>query len=357
VLFGMAAMVVDFGFIYLYQNQLNASTQAAVLAGAWAMSQPGATTTSVTSEVTTYGGTTSNDNADADIKGVSLVSGYPKFKCLATLTSVYGLQCYGPSNSNAVAVAQQVKVPLFFFAMFGGYSATLTSTATAAMKGSPVSPYNVAIIVDSTHSMNDTDSDSNCSSTRISCALNGIQILLKGLSPCLPTEASCGGATNGNVANSVDRVTLLTFPPVTTATAADDYNCSGATPSIVNYTYPLPATSTYQVFGFSSDYRTSDSATSLNSTSNIVAAVGGKTGCAPIQAPARIVLGQMLGLQILIGGRIALDLLAPQFLHQPILMRPVIPLHPPLGLRRVGGDDPDSFRTTNRPDSMAAASK
>ncbi len=284
VLFGLTALVVDFGFIYLYNSQLNASTQAAALAGAWAMSQPGATTTSVTTAVTTYGGTSGNDNVAADIKGASLVSGYPQFKCLATLKSVYGLQCYGPSSSNAVVVTQQVKVPLFFFPIFGGPSATLTATATAAMKGSSVSPYNVAIIVDSTHSMNDTDSDSNCNSTRMSCALNGVQILLKGLSPCLPTETSCGAVTTGNVANSVDRVTLLTFPPVTAVTAVDDYNCGTSTPSIVNYAYPLPSTSTYQIVGFSSDYRTSDTATSLNGSSNIVAAAGGKSGCTGLQA-------------------------------------------------------------------------
>ncbi len=87
------------------------------------------------------------------------------------------------------------------------------------------------------------------------------------------------------MANSVDRVSLLTFPAVTTATVADDYNC-GIEPllRLKAYALPFPATSTYQIVNFSSDYRTSDRATSLSSSSNIVEAAGGKCGCAGLQA-------------------------------------------------------------------------
>lgn len=283
VLFGMTALVVDFGRIYCIQTELNASTQAAALAGAYAMSQPGATTSTTTTAVTTYGAGTGDKNSYTNMATAALMSGYPKFKCLTTLKTSFGLQCYGPSSSNALVVAQQVKVPLFFFPMFGGPSATLTATATAAMKGATVQPYNVVILVDSTRSMIDTDSDSNCNSTRISCAMTGVQILLQSLSPCLPNETSCGTASNGNVTNSVDRVSLMTFPPVTTTSAVDDYNCGSTAPSIVKYATPFPATSTYTIVRLSSDYRSSDSATSLNSSSNIVAAAGGKTGTPCIQ--------------------------------------------------------------------------
>jgi Flp pilus assembly protein TadG len=284
VFFGMSALVIDFGRIYYFNNELTASTQAAALAGAYAMSQAGATTASTTTAVTAYSGTSGNDNAFVNLPSVSIMSGYPKFKCLATLTSKFGLQCFGPSNSNAIAVAQQVTVPMLFFPMFGGTKATLTATATAAMRGSAVAPWNIAIIVDSTASMNDSDSDSNCSSTRISCALAGVRILLSGLSPCLQTESSCGAVTGGNVANAVDRASLFTFPTVTTATAPDDYNCGSSTPTIELYTTPFPATYTYQIVGFSSDYRASDTATSLNSSSDLVAAAGGKSGCTGLQA-------------------------------------------------------------------------
>lgn len=284
VLFGVTALVVDMGFIYYYQNELNASTQAAALAGGAAMSQTGATVSSTTSVVQSFSSTSGNNNSYGNLPNVSLISGYPKFKCLSTLTTLYGIQCYGPSSSNAIQVAQQVKMPLLFFRMFGGQTATLTAVATASMKGAEPAPYNVAIVIDSTHSMNDTDSDSNCSSTRISCALAGARVLLQGLSPCYSSQSNCGGATNGNVSNSVDRVSLLTFPPVSSTTAKDDYNCGSTTPTIVKYATPFPATSTYQIVDFSSDYRTSDSTTTLSSSSNIVAAIGGKSGCTGLQA-------------------------------------------------------------------------
>lgn len=284
LLFGITALVVDFGRIYYFTNELNNSTQAAALAGAYAMSLPGATTTSATTAVTTFSGTSSNDNAVSNLPSVSVMSGYPKFKCLSTLTSAFSVQCWGPSNSNAIQVAQQVKVPLLFLPMFGGTSATLTSTATAAMRGAVIAPYNVAIIVDSTQSMTNTDSDSYCNSTRMSCALAGVRILLQSLSPCLPTESSCGTVTNNNVANSVDRVSLFTFPAVSTASVADDYNCGSSSPTIEKYQWSFPATSTYQIVGFSSDYRTSDTASTLSSSSNIVKAAGGKSGCTGMQA-------------------------------------------------------------------------
>lgn len=285
VLLGLTGLVVDFGFIYYYQTELNASTQAAALAGAYAMSQPGATVASTTTVVRSYSGVSGNKNYDANISGVSLMSGSPSFKCLSTVTTLFGVQCYGPSGSNAIVVSQHVQVPLFFLQLFGGRLATLSATATAAMKGAAPAPYNVAIIVDSTASMNNTDSDSNCNNTRISCALSGVQTLLQGLSPCPPNLSSCGAASGGNVSNSVDRVSLLTFPPVSTSTVVNDVNCLLNLPTIVPYAFPFPGTSTYQIVGFSSDYRSSDKATSLSSTSNLVAAIGGKSGCSGLQAP------------------------------------------------------------------------
>jgi hypothetical protein len=284
LLLGVTALVVDVGRIYVFNSELTASTQAAVLAGAQAMSQPGATVTSTTAAVNSYSSSTGNKNAYANLTGVSMASGYPLFSCLNTPTSVFGIQCYGPSSSNALAVRQQATVPMFFFPLFGHSSITLTATATATMKGAYVPPYNVVIIVDSTQSMTDTDSDSNCSNTRLYCALSGVQTLLQGLSPCLSTESSCGTATSGMVSNSVDRVSLLTFPAVSTSTVADDYNCGSSSPTTEGYSTPFPSTSTYQVINFSSDYRTSDKASSLNSSSNIVAAAGGKSGCAGLHA-------------------------------------------------------------------------
>ena len=134
--------------------------------------------------------------------------------------------------------------------------------------------------------MNDTDSGSgsNCNNTRISCALNGVRILLQSLSPCLASQTTCGTVTGGNVSNSVDRVSMFVFPPVTTATVADDYNCGSTNPTITSYATPFPSTSTYQIIPFSSDYRTSDTASSLRTTSHLGAAVVGTSGTPCLKA-------------------------------------------------------------------------
>jgi hypothetical protein len=161
-------------------------------------------------------------------------------------------------------------------------------------------PYNIALIVDTTLSMN--AQDSNCGATQMSCALNGVQQMLSAITP------------------SKDPVSLFTFPNVTTDSALQDYSCTTSIPSTYPYkgkTYsstnyppygqivmlpnppysdnavafpysfpPVGATSyapsvkgiTYQIVPFLQDYRTSDTGP-LNMLSNLVTAAGGKSGC------------------------------------------------------------------------------
>lgn len=284
LVFGLLALVIDFAMLKYDQNLLDASTQAATLAGAQAMTVYGATSSTVTTAVTTYSAVAGNKNAARALSGASIMSGYPKLSCLSTLNTSFGIACWGPSGANAIVVAQQVTVPLFFLRMFRSSSVTLTSVATAAMRGSTASPYNVAIIIDTTQSMNSTDSDSNCNSTRIACASAGAAILLKSLSPCAYTLTSCGTVTNGNVSNSVDRATLFVFPPVTTGTVAHQYDCSGNSPTTAPYATPFPSTSTHQVTSLVSDYRASDRTAALKTTSNIANAVAGNSGSPCLQA-------------------------------------------------------------------------
>ena len=227
LLVGLVGLSLDFGEVYIAQSKLIASTQAAALAGAVVMSQPGATASSVTAAATGYSSISGNLNASTMLPGASFVTGYPLLSCSGTVQSAFSVSCYGPSSTNAIVVKQQATVPLTFLRMFGDNSAVLAASAMAGMKGATSAPYNVAIIVDTTKSMNDTDGDSNCSNTRLNCALSGIQTFLKGLTPCPVTQTSCGAATNGNVSNSIDRVSLFTFPAVTTASVSTDYNCSG----------------------------------------------------------------------------------------------------------------------------------
>jgi hypothetical protein len=71
----------------------------------------------------------------------------------------------------------------------------------------------------------------------------------------------------------------MVFPGLTnTSQAAYDYDCSSTpSPAIAKYS----ASPVYQVLPLSSDYRSSDAATTLNTASNLVrAAQGGGSGCA-----------------------------------------------------------------------------
>jgi hypothetical protein len=224
-----------------------------------------------------------------------MVSGYPKASCLNALQPA-GVPCTASSPPNAMVVAEQATVKMFFAGIIGHPTVTIGATAKAAMGGVGTTQYNVAIIVDTTGSMNTVDSGagSDCNNTRIYCSLQGVRVLLNTLSPCSFLLSSCGTATNGNVASPFDRVALFTFPNVTTPSeAAKDYVCPTSNPSSVPYTFPTAGASsyapsatspTYEIVGFSSDYRTSDAATALNSTSDIVIAAGGGA-CSGMAAP------------------------------------------------------------------------
>lgn len=273
VLLGMAGLAVDVGLAYVSSRELQASTDAAALAGAHDLPNTSATTTA-----TSYSGVAGNKNAQANLPNVTMVSGYPKLECLSTLTNE-AIPCVAPANANAIVVKQQVNVATGFARVFGFNSFSLTATATAAMRGSSVGPYNVVIIVDTTQSMNnnDNDSGSNCTNSRISCALSGVQTLLSGLQPCPAKSSSCGTITNGNVANAVDTVGLMTFPGLTASNQVPYEYCGDTRPApqVQNYNNsPI-----YSIIPFSSDYRTSDTATSLNSSSNIVLSSGGTRSC------------------------------------------------------------------------------
>lgn len=294
VMLGFTGLVIDTGQLYVAQRALQASTNAAALAGG--QCGPSCTSTEDISVATTYSSVSGEDNARSYLSGASMVTGYPKVNCSTTLENPpFNIPCipiaggYG-SAANEVVVQQQVTVPLTFMGLFGFSNLTLNATATAAMRGSAVGPYNIAVIVDTTGSMNDIDSDSQCGTKRITCALAGVRTLLNDLSPC--SVSGCGTFTNNssgggaNATNPLDRVSLFTFPSVTTATVSKDYGstCAG-TPTAALYqagTFPNPpATATYQVVNFSSDYRTSDTATSLNTSSNIVQAIGATSSSTP----------------------------------------------------------------------------
>lgn len=322
---GIAAIVFDVGTAYIGYQQLRAQTQAAALAAGSVMSNDGETISNVITTATDYSGHTGDANTNSSLLTNVQIAATPK--CLTSSAAIAEGVPYCTASSpcgclvtgyNALSVTETATVTTTFARVLGFNSFSLSATAMASAKGGFNGPYNVAIVVDTTASMNSADSG-NCSSSKIACALQGVQTLLSTLSPCAGGLTSCGSAstsqpsvpppatgtlTASNVTNAVDEVSLFAFPgPVSTAQAQLDTNCSGTNPAITSYngffannsctgkgapaacctsrgegscstTYTPPE---YEIVPFSSDYRASDTATSLITGSNLVIAAG--AGC------------------------------------------------------------------------------
>jgi hypothetical protein len=324
LLFGVAGFVIDMGRVYLSYQQLLMSTNAAALAGGSGLPIQ----STALSNANTYSGASGYKNDT--LPGVTMVSGYPQVKCIAYAT--LAIPCAAANSTyNAIQVKQQVTVPMTLARFFGARNVTLTAVATASASGSNSIPYNIALIIDTTASMGSSGSDS-CTdpytgkkyTTSEGCALVGARVLLNNTAPCAGDLSTC---PTGDT-SAVDMISLLTFPNGEASTMQNDYTgtCKGPTvnsaagysfpdlstssdfpglsntsSSTVTYgsntsssgssvsgTYGPSSTSTiasYQVTGFLSDFRTSDSSTSLNTSSNLVAAVGGTSGCQGLQTP------------------------------------------------------------------------
>lgn len=309
---GIGALTIDVGRGVIAQHLLQSSADAAALAGAQALSALNPAQSAVLAQACKFGGQVSGGNCTVQglnanpglIPNATMSSGYPALYCSSTVTAD-GTGCVsvttpsGGISANTVQVVETVALPTWFGAVIGVPTLHLTAGSMAAMKGS-TAPYNVAIILDTTASMNSTDGKtSDCAGSRISCALNGALTLLGNLSPCA-SGSPCGSVVSGttNVPNPVDEVAIYTFPGlVSTTDTTGDANCSqrmveagqrGATISYYN-TSPAPV---YQITPFSSNYASSDPTktnngttdTYLNSNSLLIDATGGKTGCNGLQA-------------------------------------------------------------------------
>jgi hypothetical protein len=316
-LLGILSLVVGAGFAMAMQRELQASTDAAALAGAGALQIYKSSSTALSS-VQSYSSKSGQLNASSELGTVSMMTGSPALKCLTTLQAL-GVPCVGAAPYNAVQVKQQALVSLPLGGFIGHPTFTLTASATAAVNGGAPTPYNIAVLIDTSLSMNRQDTD--CGNTQMQCALIGLQNLLQNLNPCAQQLTVCT-FTAGNSANSVNRVSLFTFPAVTTSTVSTDSNCTTTPsggynwdPTIGEYVMPpsnpysglstatsywFPSattgssspgsayavqpqnavvTSTYQVLGFMSDYKSSDTTRTLNTSSALVKASGAVPGC------------------------------------------------------------------------------
>lgn len=317
------ALVVGTGYAMAMQRQLQGSTDAAALAGAGALEMYKDYNTT-TNYVNTYSSGTGQYNSSSNLGTVSMMPGSPALRCLSSLQAI-GVPCVGAAPYNAVQVKQQAVIDIPLGKFIGHPTVTLTASATAAIDGGIPTPYNIAVILDTTLSMNEYDQD--CGNTQMQCSLNGLQALLRDLNPCAAQLTTCT-ITSGMAASSVDRVSLFTFPSLLTNSTSVDSSCTSPVPNGYSYDprvgnivmppsnpynaiatatsfwFPIPGagytpygsaysattsnnvvTSTYQVLPFMSDFKTADTATSLNSASALVKAAGGVPGCGGLAPP------------------------------------------------------------------------
>ncbi len=301
VIIGVAGLSIDLGRAYVCYRALQASTDAATLAGAYAMTESGATTTTVTAQVKAYSSTSgAGANASSNLANASIGT-TPTFSCVTNSVYVSVPCSASPTGYNVIQVTQTAQVPTFFIRALQALklappnSITLSATSTAAIQSGQNQPLNLAIVLDTTRSMQDTDNDANCNNTELHCALAGVQVLLQSLSPC--TTGSTSTTCNGGY----DQVSLFTFPNLQANDAKDDTSCPTSNPTIAPYSYvPKPSTTnttwtaptgtsaTYQVTTFEDDYSANNQQNGGLSTSSPLGIASGAntaSNCTGLQAP------------------------------------------------------------------------
>lgn len=177
VLFGFAALVIDVGYAYYAHRSLQASADAAALAGAQEL--PNATQAEAVARQ--YSSSAGNKNERGNIEDVTTTV---TTKCIVSLG--------GCEPMNAVVVMEQAPMKTFFAGLLGVDTFSIKAKATAAMRGGKPKPAHVMIVLDRTGSMG-----TGCSQggTKLTCAKNGLTAFLGAMDP------------------EYDQVGLVAFPP------------------------------------------------------------------------------------------------------------------------------------------------
>ena len=136
VLVGFAAISVDAGYAYMSWDKLQASTQAAALAGAKDIGVGGTPYATAAAYSAAPGGKNPIANATS-------VTETPSLLCFSGAAKS-GLSCstnQTPTTSaNAIQVTQTATVPLFFATILGFPSLTMTANAVALAGGQVPAP-------------------------------------------------------------------------------------------------------------------------------------------------------------------------------------------------------------------------
>jgi Flp pilus assembly protein TadG len=210
VMLGFAALVLDVGHAYLAQRRLQASVDAAALAGADGLP----TVAAATALADTYGAGGNNSPLKVDNVQMTVST-----KCLATAP--------GCAPANAVVVSESAKVPTVFAKVLGIDSFTVHATATAC---SPCSakPLDVMLVLDRTGSMctTDTGADDHPQCTDMTNARDGLTTFLSYMDP------------------TIDHVGFAVLPPAASASSACPFT-AGAYTSPNDHYVLVPLTNNY----------------------------------------------------------------------------------------------------------------
>lgn len=254
VLLALTGFAVDVGRAYLVQRQLQAATDAAVLAAA--LELPSAASATRTASV--YGPLAGGRNA---VPGTSPATMDVTLRCIV---SAPGCQP-GSSTYNAISVTSRSSVATVFAQLVGIDSLPVNASATAC---SPcrARPLDIELVLDRTGSMCEISNgvpDPSCA--KLANARNGILTFLRLLDP------------------RYDRVGLAVLPPATGTSR--EAQCS--VPTVENYDAPGAR---YTIVPLSSDYATAPG--TLNATSTLIDRLGcqragGRTGYANAIEAAR----------------------------------------------------------------------
>jgi Flp pilus assembly protein TadG len=243
----VAGLSIDVGRAYAAKRALSGQTQAAALAGAYALGQANSTSSTVSTAVSNW--TTANPVSGVTISGTPT----PTLSCNG---STSGLPTCSGSNPNVVSFTQTGTVPTYFLKAVGVSSMTVSATASAAKAGGTVKPFNIMFVLDATGSMSSTDSGCTVpgisSPSRWQCALYSIQSILK----VMPTAQ--------------DGTALMIFPGLSSQYSPGSGCSSSNEPSSAHY---YATTVKYQI-GTTFDNTYNDGAGNLSASSPMVRAVG-----------------------------------------------------------------------------------
>ena len=197
VLLGFAALVVDVGYAYYAHRSLQASADAAALAGAQEL--PNASAAEAVARQ--YSASAGNKNERGNINTVTTTV---TTKCIVSLG--------GCNPMNAVVVLESAPTKTFFAGLLGIDTFTVKAKATAAMRGGTPKPAHIMIVLDRTGSMGTA---CTAGGTKLDCAKNGLKAFLGSMDPAYDKVGLVAFAPHsGSVCNQ----------PKTTNGAPSDYD-------------------------------------------------------------------------------------------------------------------------------------